>query len=103
LYRYKYSTRTSRTIHTYLFLKEQTTVLFLLGETMAIRVSDDVEDGCLLCGDVVVQSGECKKYILRYRVPTSTCTCTAVPLFPSRDYCLYRRVVPVRTDRRIHC
>jgi hypothetical protein len=25
---------------------------------MAIRVSDDVEDGCLLCGDVVVQSGE---------------------------------------------
>jgi hypothetical protein len=27
---------------------------------MAISVSDDVEDGCLLRGDVVVQSGECK-------------------------------------------
>jgi hypothetical protein len=30
---------------------------------MAIRVSDDVEDGCLLCGDVVVQSGECKRIL----------------------------------------
>jgi hypothetical protein len=27
---------------------------------MTIRVRDDVEDGCLLCGDVVVQSGEWK-------------------------------------------
>jgi hypothetical protein len=27
---------------------------------MVISVSDDVEDGCLLCGDVVAQSGEWK-------------------------------------------